>query len=149
MSFRPARAGDTPVLREMMARSNGYEAPDARRMIETYAATWDPGERSNGPVWVMQDGEDVAGFHRLIPWGAQDLELDLFFTANARQGQGAGRRLFEHMRGEAHNRGATRVLIVSNPSAAGFYRRMGACDDGVQPPSTGVTWERPRLLLRL
>jgi GNAT superfamily N-acetyltransferase len=143
--FRPATQADTEALRAVMAGSNGYAEPAARAMILAYAATWTPDE----DVWVVQDARGLCGFHHLVAMDAQTLDLDLFFTADDRQGEGIGRRLFTHMIERARERGARKIVIVSNPQAANFYRKMGAVDDGIAPAGTFVGWERPRLLLHL
>lgn len=143
--IRPVRPGDVPALRRMMAASNGYAEGPPRAMIVAYAATWEP----KGEVYVLEDEAGPAGFYQLVPWGERDRELDLFFTADDRQGRGVGRALFEHMAGAARAAGARSVLIVSNPSAADFYRRMGAADVGIDPPRGDIAWERPKLVLTL
>lgn len=147
MILRRASPADTAALRALMATSNGYERPAARAMIVAFAQTWSV---PDGPheVWLAEDGGAVVGFFALIPHGA-DQELDLFFTANAAQGAGLGRRLFEAMAARARALGATCVVISSNPEAAGFYRRMGAVDIGMTPPGDGIDWERPKLKLML
>jgi GNAT superfamily N-acetyltransferase len=147
VTLRRASPANTAVLRSLMATSNGYERPAARAMIVAFAQTWSV---PDGPheVWLADDGGAVVGFFALIPHGA-DQELDLFFTDNAAQGAGLGRRLFEAMAARARALGATCVVISSNPEAAGFYRRMGAVDVGVTPPGDGIDWERPKLKLML
>ena len=151
MIFRRATPQDTAALRAMMTGSNGYERPEARAMIVAYAGGWTvPG--GGHEVWVAEEGGAIRGFYALIPHGPRnqgDQELDLFFTANDAQGTGLGRRLFDHMAGQARALGASRVVISSNPEAAGFYRRMGATDIGVSPPGDGISWERPKLALVL
>ncbi len=147
MTIRRAVPADTPVLRAMMAGSNGYERAEARAMIVAFAGGWSVPEGAH-EVWVAETGGAVAGFHALIPCGA-DQELDLFFTGNDAQGTGLGRRLFEHMAVRARALGATKVVISSNPEAAGFYRRMGAVEVGTSPPGDGISWERPKFELGL
>ena len=147
MTIRRAVPADTPVLRAMMAGSNGYGRPEARAMIVAFAAGWSVPEAGH-EVWLAEEGGAVAGFYALIPHGA-DRELDLFFTGNTTQGTGLGRRLFAHMAERARALGASRVVISSNPEAAGFYRRMGAADVGVTPPGDGISWERPKFELVL
>ena len=147
MIVRRALPADTAALQALMATSNGYGRPEARAMIAAFAGTWSV---SDGPheVWLAEAGGAVAGFYALIPHAA-DQELDLFFTANAAQGTGLGRRLFADMAERARALGASSVVISSNPEAAGFYRRMGAVDVGVTPPGDGIAWERPKLKLSL
>ncbi|MBC6980848.1 GNAT family N-acetyltransferase [Caulobacter sp. 17J80-11] len=143
--IRPVRSEDVPALRRMMAGSNGYAEGPPRDMIVRYAATWAP----EGKTFVLEDEAGLAGFYELIGWGERDCELEAFFTADDRQGRGVGRVLFDHMAGQARAAGAKAVLICSNPGAAEFYRRMGARDAGVKPPSDAITWERPKLVLTL
>lgn len=144
--IRRAVGADIPALRAMMAGSNGYERPDELAMIQTFARDW--WFTGDDEVWVLEDEAGVAGFHALIE-GVDGWELDLFFTANDRQGQGVGAQLFAHMKDRARALGATEVLIKSNPRAADFYRRMGAVDAGFDPPSAEIPWRRPRFRLPL
>ena len=147
MSLRRATPADTTALRRLMRQSNGYERPAARAMITRFADGWSvPGGEHE--VWLLEAEGAVAGFFALIPQG-EDRELDLFFTANAAQGTGVGRRLFDHMVRRAKALGGRQVLIRSNPEAAGFYRRMGAVDIGVDPLGEEISWERPILALAL
>ncbi|ATQ42795.1 GNAT family N-acetyltransferase [Caulobacter mirabilis] len=146
--IRRATPADSEVLRAMMMLSNGYERAAARAMIITFATGWSVPEGAH-EVWLAEEGGLIAaGFYALIPHGA-DQELDLFFTDNGAQGTGLGRRLFDHMTARARDLGAARVVISSNPEAAGFYRRMGAVDIGVTAPGDGIAWERPKLALSL
>jgi GNAT superfamily N-acetyltransferase len=147
MRIRRANPADTRNLRRMMATSNGYERPEARAMIERFAAGWFVPETGH-EIWVLEYGFQPAGFYQLTPH-YRDQELDLFFTDDAFQGKGLGRRLFEHMLERAGLLSAETVIIKSNPEAADFYRRMGAVDIGVDPPGEEITWERPKLAFPL
>lgn len=145
--IRRATPEDRAALVALMLDSNGYEAPAEKAMIAGFVPRWTFTETDE--VWLDEEDGQPLGFHQLIPHGADTLELDLFFTANAAQGRGVGRRLFEHMAQRAKTLGATAVVISSNPKAAAFYRRMGAVDIGVSPPVGEITWERPKLRLDL
>lgn len=145
--IRRARPEDRDGLVAMMTSSNGYETPAARAMIAEFVPRWQVGEADE--IWVAEEGGRLLGFHQLIPHEGTVWELDLFFTDNAAQGTGLGRRLFDHMAERAGALGATAVVISSNPKAADFYRRMGAHDIGVSPPVGEITWERPKLRLDL
>ena len=145
--IRRAGPDDHPALVALMRASNGYEQPAARAMIARFTASWTYDRADE--VWVLDGESGPAGFYQLIPHGQGDQELDLFFTDNAAQGQGVGRRLFEHMVERARALGASSVAISSNPAAADFYRRMGARDAGTSPPAGDITWERPRFRLVL
>jgi GNAT superfamily N-acetyltransferase len=145
--IRRAGPRDRAALVALMETSNGYEAPAARAMIAEFTPRWTIADTDE--VWLDEDDGEVLGFHQLIPHSEGVLELDLFFTANAAQGRGVGRRLFDHMAARARDLGAGAVVISSNPKAAEFYRRMGAVDIGVSPPAGAITWERPKLRLPL
>jgi GNAT superfamily N-acetyltransferase len=145
--IRKATPDDRAALVALMLESNGYEVPAARAMIAAFIPRWTFTEGDE--VWLAEEAGDVMGFYQLIPHGPDTLELDLFFTANAAQGKGVGRRLFEPMAERARALGATSVVISSNPQAADFYRRMGAVDAGVSPPVGEITWERPKFRLGL
>jgi GNAT superfamily N-acetyltransferase len=147
--IRTARDEDVPALRRLMRESNGYPEPAARAMIVGYARSWSLPDTPGAVVRVLEDGDGIAGFHKLVPH-PDGMELDLFFTDNARQGRGYGRSLFADACERARAAGAARLVIVSNPAAAEFYRRMGARDDGVAAPGTaGISWPRPRLVVEL
>ena len=96
-------------------------------------------------IFLAEAGSEVLGFYSLIT--SDEPELDLMFVADAAQGTGLGRILFEHMRETARSHGIASVLIVSHPPSVGFYERLGAVRVGMKPPSGRVTWERPVLRL--
>jgi len=86
-------------------------------------------------------GERVLGFYALV---VEPGELDLMFVADQVQGYGIGRRLVEHMQGEARRLGIERVRVVSHPPAEGFYRSVGALPVGTVPANPpAVMWDRP------
>ena len=58
-------------------------------------------------------------------------------------GKGFGRALFEHAEKIAQEQGATRLIIVSDPHALGFYQRMGATVYGQQSAAMDA---HPRVL---
>ena len=145
MIFRRAEARDTEALRDMMRTSNGYATPEARAMIDAYATSWLP----DADTWVVEDERGLAGFHSLKPIDAQTLDLDLMFVADTRQGEGLGARLFAQLSDVARARGASRIVILANPGAEGFYRRMGAREDGTVPAGRFVAWPRQRLVVDL
>lgn len=98
-------------------------------------------------IFLAESGGEIRGFYSLITEG--EPELDLMFVADAAQGTGLGKILFDHMRETAQSRGIASVLIVSHPPSVGFYERMGAIRIGMKPPSGSATWERPILRLAI
>jgi len=142
MIIRRATAADHGAINEIVQGSSAYQGA-YRPMLDGYEVT----ERQivGEETWLAEDG-DVLGFYSFV-LGDQP-ELDLMFVADAAQGRGVGRVLFDHMRALAKARGAGSVKIVSHPPALNFYRRMGAIEVGLAYPVGNVTWARPVLLLR-
>ena len=139
--IRIAREDEAPALEALMHASNGYATPEQRRLIERVRV---PVEAAGASVtYVLEDAAGAAGFYTLVRRSEAQQEIDLFFTANDRQGRGVGRRMFEHAVAEARRRGARELLVISNPPSAAFYRRMGCREDGVDAPRPDIPWERP------
>lgn len=77
------------------------------------------------------------------------VDLGFMFVAPAAMRRGIGRSLFLHLVCEARGRGFTRMKIVADPHAVGFYERMGAARAG-EEESTSVSGRRlPVLFLDL
>lgn len=122
------------------AMVDGYRVgPDYIEAHRVFVAVRDEGAPGGGG----EGGERVLGFYALI---VDPPELDLMFVADQAQGYGIGRRLIEHMRGEARRLGLDSVRVVSHPPSEGFYRSVGARPSGTvraNPPA--VMWDRPEL----
>jgi GNAT superfamily N-acetyltransferase len=76
-------------------------------------------------------------------------ELDKLFVEPTRLRSGAGKALFEWATTTARDSGAVTTVIEADPGAVGFYRRMGAVDDGTAPSRSIPGRLLPRLKLRL
>jgi GNAT superfamily N-acetyltransferase len=53
-------------------------------------------------------------------------ELEHMWVDPKHIGTGVGRLLFSHLLAHLRRSGARRLMIASDPNAAGFYRRLGA-----------------------
>jgi GNAT superfamily N-acetyltransferase len=76
-------------------------------------------------------------------------ELDKLFIEPARLRSGAGRVLFEWAKKTAREAGAITLVIEADPDASGFYRRMGAVDDGAVASGSIPGRFVPKLKLQL
>ena len=76
-------------------------------------------------------------------------ELEILFVEPAHMGRGVGRALFEWAAQAARGADATSMNIELDPTAAPFYRRMGARDAGTAPSTAIAGRELPRLILTL
>ncbi len=88
------------------------------------------------PTFYARIGNSLAGFCAL-KLGRSGATLDHLWVAPARTGRGIGRALFRRGEEAARRAGAQRIIIESDPHAAGFYRRMGARLVGRRPASIG------------
>ncbi|WP_096213281.1 GNAT family N-acetyltransferase [Streptomyces sp. 2323.1] len=154
---RRAEGRDARRLTRMVRGSRAYEGRYAA-MVEGYRVGPDYIEAHRVFVAVAMGmdvdveegvggeahrGERVLGFYALV---VEPAELDLMFVADQAQGYGIGRRLVEHMQGEARRLGIERVRVVSHPPAEGFYRSVGARPVGMVPANPpAVMWDRPEL----
>ncbi len=75
--------------------------------------------------------------------------LDKVFVEPTRLRSGAGKALFEWAANVARRAGALTMVVEADPNAAGFYRRMGAIDDGTEPSGSIGGRLLPKLQLRL
>lgn len=143
--FRRATPSDAPTLTALMHASAAYRG-DYSRILEGYRVT--AAQIARDIVTIAETEGTLVGFYSLVI--GDDPELDLMFVADAAQGVGVGRRLFDHLRESAAERGIAAIKIVSHPPSVGFYLSMGATAVGVKP-STGdkVTWDRPVLRLSI
>ncbi|MFF2186881.1 GNAT family N-acetyltransferase [Streptomyces sp. NPDC058155] len=145
MSVRRATARDARRLTRLVRSSSAYEGPYAP-MIAGYRVGPDYIETHRVFLATDPDGR-LLGFYALL---LAPPELDLMFVADAAQGLGVGRRLINHMKGEARAAGAGSVRVVSHPPAEGFYRGVGAERVGTVPANPpAVMWDRPELVIRV
>ncbi|GES30802.1 N-acetyltransferase [Streptomyces angustmyceticus] len=147
--IRRAVGRDAGRLTRLVRSSRAYEGRYSS-MVEGYRVGPDYIEAHRVFVAVEEipvgegGGERVVGFYALLVEAA---ELDLMFVSDQAQGYGIGRRLVEHMRGEARKAGIDGVRVVSHPPAEGFYRSVGARPVGTVPANPpAVKWDRPEFV---
>jgi GNAT superfamily N-acetyltransferase len=80
---------------------------------------------------------------------AELAKLDKVFVEPTRLRSGAGKALFEWAANVARRAGALTMVVEADPNAAGFYRRMGAIDDGTARSGLIPGRLLPKLQLRL
>lgn len=125
--FRPAQAEDRTTLDDMTlagVRFWGHHEnhPEAYAGLE--GALLSESGPENHPVWVLEDGRDIVGFFELRDRG-DHIELLRMFLRLDLIGHGLGRVLWDEAVTVA-SRSHDRMLIMSDPGAAGFYGAMGA-----------------------
>lgn len=132
--IRRARAGEAQALTELSLRSKavwGYEASFLARCRR--AMTLAPEKIRRRPHYVAEDGTGrLLGFYGLEP-EPDGIGLDLLFVEPGAIGQGVGRALWQHAVKTARGLGHDRLIVVSDPNAAGFYLKMGCELAGARP----------------
>ena len=136
-TIRAARVAEAALLTDLSLRSKavwGYEASFLARcrlvmQVKTEAL-------ARQPHYVA---ESTAGTPRRILgfYGFEDADggvgLDYLFVEPDAIGMGVGTALWTHAVKTARALGHRTLMVVADPHAEGFYRRMGAVPVGVQP----------------
>lgn len=78
-----------------------------------------------GQVFVAERDGAILGFAALLDRDDGDIELDGLFVEPEHWREGIGRALVEQCAAIARNAGATRLHVIGNLEAEGFYRRCG------------------------
>lgn len=131
--IRPAAPADVPRLTEIAfaaKRHWGYPEGWLERWRE--ALTVIPGYVARGTTFVAAVDAEIVGFGALEFAGAE-ATIEHLWVLPDWMGRGIGRRLFAHAEALARARGATGLMIESDPHAEAFYRRMGATTIGRTP----------------
>ncbi len=144
-SFRQAHEDDRELLDEMTVagvRHWGHDEnhPEAFQGLVTMLGRADGPE--NYPVFLLEEDGVVVAFYELRDRG-DHVELLRMFMRTDLIGAGYGRLLWNHAVEQAAKT-HDRMLIMSDPSAVGFYAAMGASlekTEEVAPGfSLGVYW---------
>jgi N-acetylglutamate synthase-like GNAT family acetyltransferase len=89
----------------------------------------------------------LLGFYALVI-KQEKAELDHMWVAPAHIGSGVGKELFLHAMQTAAGQSINAVEILSDPNAAGFYRKMGAHQVGEATSEIdGQSRTLPRLIV--
>jgi GNAT superfamily N-acetyltransferase len=138
VAFRRAAPDESRRISELTFASKahwGYDEAFMERARQDLAVTREYLEANE--CWVADSDGEVVGWFSLVDMPGS-LRLDNFFLLPGHIGSGLGRRMWEQALTRAAERGADRLMLESDPNAAGFYERMGARHTGsVTAPSTG------------
>lgn len=148
ISVRPACAEEAGLLTGICRRAKAHWGYDAAFMAASAdALTITTAMIGRGRVLVAEntDGKviGVATAEPLAPTGTFDLG-HMFVEPNA-MGLGVGRKLFEAISALIAAEGAKKLVILADPHAEEFYRRIGAERVG-DAPSDSIPGRRLPLL---
>lgn len=139
--IRPPRPGELAELSLLCLRSKavwGYSAaflaacrpaltlrPDDLATSQVAVA-----DRRGHAVGVMQVSTEPAGAEEPVANGRVTARLDKLYVEPQDLRRGIGRALLAEAARVARAAGAAHLVIDADPSAAGFFRRLGAADAG-------------------
>lgn len=148
LTLRDARIEDAAMLtRIAVAAKSHWGYSNELMQLWRPQLTISPQSIDRGIVTVAElDGNGI-GFSGL-DIEASPPEIDDLWVLPDFQHRGIGRLLFEHVCQSARHRGFDKIVIVSDPNAAGFYERMGASQIGWHP-STPTGRKLPKFLLQV
>jgi len=144
--FRRAEPSESEQLTELAHRSKrhwGY--PEDWIRLWRDALTLGPDFIRSNQVFVATCVGRVAGVYALISRDGE-CELEHFWLDPEFMGRGIGTSLFRHAIATARGLNASRLTILSDPNAEGFYLRMGARRVG-STPSTPAGRRLPLLII--
>ena len=126
MNIRPASPTDATALTRIAHDAKkhwGYP----EHWLEHWQAdlTITPEFINANTVHVAESDGELVGFYALVT-GNDKTELDHLWVTPAHIGTGVGKELFIHAMQTAAGQSVDAVEILSDPNAAGFYRKMGA-----------------------
>jgi GNAT superfamily N-acetyltransferase len=129
MRLRLASRGDAEMLSDLAVRSKahwGYDEAFLDACREELRV--DPDESDRLRITIAEDDlGTVVGFSALVGVDDSDAELLSLFVEPTAIGSGVGSVLFIEVVALAKRLGFTRLRIESDPFAAPFYERRGAC----------------------
>lgn len=130
--LRLAKSSECGNLSALALRSKAYWGYDPL-FIQACRAELavDPKAAAAGRVVVLMEEDTPLGFYALGSGERSDeAEISLLFVEPAVIGRGIGRALWEHAVAKARGEGLTRLKVLSDPFALGFYRAVGATLSG-------------------
>jgi GNAT superfamily N-acetyltransferase len=126
LSIRDARAAEQRSLTELQRRASlHWDAYREQLLAHPDVVELPLDQIEDGLVRVAELGGEVGGFAVLLRSAQGACELDGLFVEPGHMGAGVGRALVEDAMRIARERGASRIEVVANPEAVGFYERVG------------------------
>jgi GNAT superfamily N-acetyltransferase len=126
-SIRPALPEEAGVISGVALRSKAHWGYSVGQMaVFGPELTLSPGEIEARRVHVFEEDGRIVGFFTLVARDEGVGELEHIFVDPSRLGRGIGAALFRRACVVAQEAGWRRLVIQSDPNAAGFYQRMGA-----------------------
>jgi GNAT superfamily N-acetyltransferase len=133
MELRAPLPSEAGLLTDLCLRSKAVWGYDADFMEACRGElTMTPADLARSQMRVATEGGRIVGVAQLVQQG-RVAEIEKLFVDPAHLKCGAGRALFAWCVDTARGSGAVALTVVSDPGAAGFYRKMGMTEEGKVP----------------
>lgn len=149
VTLRKPRPDELPGLSLLCRRSKalwGYDEAFLAACGDELTLT--PVDLRDDGLRVALEGRVPVGVVQIALRGAE-ASLEKLFVAPERIGTGVGRTLFQWAFREARAAGSQRLTIEADPEAVGFYKRMGAHEEGFAASASIPGRMLPRLSVPL
>ncbi|MFE7095508.1 GNAT family N-acetyltransferase [Streptomyces erythrochromogenes] len=134
VKVRAARAAEAEALTGLVMRSKAHWGYDAAFLAACAPELRiRPGEVTARRIVVAEDPQGTVLGLASLEGSAPMAMLGLLFVEPSAIGQGVGRLLYRDVLRRAVEQGVRRLVIDSDPHAAGFYRAMGAVAAATDP----------------
>lgn len=80
---------------------------------------------ANNEVFVAEIGDRIVGFATIVAHDGNDAEVEGLFVEPSEWRKGIGTALVHHLEREAAAWGASRLHVLANHNALGFYEALG------------------------
>ncbi|MEM6760185.1 MAG: GNAT family N-acetyltransferase [Pseudomonadota bacterium] len=146
ITLRPANTADLDPLSRLCLRSNAHWGYDAAFMAQARdELTVRASDLATDEIVVALAAGDIVGMAQ-VATGSTIAHLERLYIAPSHIGLGIGRVLFDWARETARRHAAEQMVVVADPNAAAFYRKMGCTDAGHAPSGSIPGRVLPRLI---
>jgi N-acetylglutamate synthase-like GNAT family acetyltransferase len=126
IAIRDAELHEIPALEALQMRAS-LVAPDYREDLAAHpeAVQLPEADVRERRVRVAMLAERIAGFSVVTPVRGTSCELDGLFVEPELMAKGIGRALIDDVVAHLRRLGVIRLDVVANPTAVGFYSKLG------------------------
>lgn len=156
--IRPAKETEYHKLTTISFASKEYwNYPDEYFTIWNNELTIKQEYIQNNNVFVYERNGEIIGYYSVIELKKEIVTsgikldkgfwLEHMFILPLYIGQGIGRKMFSHLKQWCQQEGISKLCILADPNAQGFYEKMG-CEYQKEYPSTIPNRTTPLLVFR-
>jgi len=126
-TIRPAVPEEAEWISALALRSKAHWGYSPEQMsVFSRELTLSPTDIAARRAHVLEENGRIVGFYTLATRAEGDAELEHLFVEPSGLRRGSGAALFRHACAVAREAGFHRLVIQSDPNAAGFYVSVGA-----------------------